>query len=138
MGRENQTDGGGMPRRWLPLFIWIALIFIGSSIPQLSNEKIGMPPGTDKVVHVVEYLVLAVLFFRGFGVRRLGKSVSVWLLVVAICLAVGAVDEYHQRFIPGRDSNLIDFASNALGIAVGTVIGAWRLRRGTVRRAEKI
>jgi VanZ family protein len=125
-------------KRWLPLLVWGALIFVGSSIPQLTNEKFGMPPGTDKVVHVVEYLVLAVLFCRGFGVRRLGESVSVWLLVIAICLAVGAVDEYHQRYIPGRDSNVLDFAADTLGIAVGTSLGAWWLKRGGARRAEKV
>jgi VanZ family protein len=118
--------------------VWAGVIFVGSSIPQLTNEKVGLPPGADKVVHVIEYAVLAILFCRGFGVRQLGGSVSVWLLVVAICLAVGAIDEYHQRFIPGRESDLLDFSADAAGIAMGTAIGAWLLKRVRSRRPEGV
>lgn len=137
MARMNPFNTSTKLGRWLPLVVWIVIMFIGSSIPQLANDKFGMPPGFDKVIHAVEYLVLAILFCRGFGVRRLGESVSVWLLVVAICMAIGAVDELHQVFIPGRNASPVDFGADLLGIAAGTSIGWWWLRRGTGRRAAR-
>ena len=73
------------------------------------------------------------LFCRGFGVQRLGGRVSVWLLVVAICLAVGAIDEYHQRFVPGRDSSLLDFAADIAGTFCGASLGVFRLKPGADR-----
>jgi hypothetical protein len=133
MAGENRTERMRGLKAWVPLAMWVVLIFIGSSIPHLTNEEFGMPPGSDKIVHVVEYLVLAVLFCRGFGVQRLGGRVSVWLLVVAICLALGAIDEYHQRFIPGRDSNILDFAADVIGVLCGASLGVWRLKPGAER-----
>lgn len=130
MAGENQTERRRRLNAWVPLAIWIVLIFVGSSWPHLTNGKFGMPEGSDKIVHATEYLVLAILFCRGFGVQRLGGRVSVWLLVVAICLAMGAFDEYHQRFIPGRDSSLLDFAADMVGIFSGASLGVWRLKPG--------
>jgi VanZ family protein len=130
MAQENRTGTKKRLGAWIPLVAWVVVILIGSSWPRLPNSLSGLPPNSDKVAHAGEYLVLAVLFCRGFGVQRLGGRVSVWLLVVAICLAFGAADEYHQRFIPGRDSSLLDFAADMTGIFTGASLGVWRLKPG--------
>jgi VanZ family protein len=135
MAEEKRPQKRNRLKAWLPLVVWVVLIFVGSSIP-LTNVQINVPEGSDKVVHALEYLILGVLFCRGFGVQRLGGKVSVWLLVVAICLAIAAIDEYHQRFIPGRDSSLYDFATDVAGIFAGASLGVWRLKPGADRPEE--
>lgn len=67
-------------------------------------------PGADKLVHVVEYFVLAWLWqwAQAPGWRALA-------LAGLITLAWGALDEWHQTWVPGRDGNLGDFAADAAG-----------------------
>lgn len=117
------------PKQWIPLFCWVTLIFVGSSIPRLSlGEKFDMPLGADKVAHFIEYLILAFLFYRGMRGERWGKALPAWLFVVVACLAIGTLDEFHQRFIPGRDANIWDWLADATGIVSGTLIAMYRLK----------
>jgi len=122
-------------KQWIPLFCWVTLIFVGSSIPRLSGEKFGLPLGTDKVAHFSEYLVLALLFYRGLRGERWGKVPPVWLVAVIACLAIGTLDEFHQQFIPGRDANIRDWMADAAGIVSGTLI-AMQLRKPSEKDAE--
>lgn len=123
-------------KQWVPLFCWVTLIFVGSSIPRLSlGEKFGLPLGADKVAHFTEYLVLALLFYRGLRGERWGKVPPVWLVVVIACLAIGTLDEFHQQFIPGRDANIWDWMADAAGIVSGTLI-AMQLRKPSEKDAE--
>ncbi len=112
---------------WIPLLCWVTLIFVGSSIPRLSREEFGMPLGADKVAHFIEYLVLALLFYRGARGEQWRNS-PVRLLVVMVGLAIATLDEFHQRFIPGRDSNMWDWTVDAAGIVCGTLIETKRSR----------
>jgi VanZ family protein len=123
-------------KQWLPFIIWAALVFVVSSIPRLSVPDLGMPRWSDKVAHFIEYAVLAFLFYRGEGGQRWRMGIPAWLLVIVATLAIASLDEYHQRFIPGRDSSIMDWTADGAGIVVGTVIGM--VRFGTFsRRAEK-
>ena len=121
---------------WLPFIVWVALIFVGSSIPQFPGEVFSMPRGADKVAHFIEYMILAFLFYRGERGERWRMGVPAWFLVIVAGLVIATVDEYHQRYIPGRDSNILDWTADAAGIMSGTLIGMWRHRR-LARRAEK-
>ena len=115
-------------RQWLPFIIWVAIIFIVSSIPRLSGEEFGMPLGADKVAHFIEYAILGFLMYRGERGARWRMGVPAWALVIAVGFAIAMVDEYHQRYVPGRDSNVFDWATDAAGVAVGTLIGMRRYR----------
>ena len=123
-------------KQWLPFIIWVVVIFVVSSIPRLSGEEFGMPFGSDKVAHFVEYAILAFLFYRGERGERWRMGVPAWVLVIAAGLVIAMIDEYHQRYIPGRDSNFVDWAADAAGIITGTLIGMRRYR-SIARRAEK-
>jgi VanZ family protein len=123
-------------RQWFPFIAWMVLIFVVSSIPRLSGEEFGMPRGFDKAAHFVEYAILAFLFYRGESGERWRMGVPAWLLVIAAGLAIACLDEYHQRYIPGRDSNILDLTADAGGIITGTLIGMWRYKTFT-RRVER-
>ncbi|HUJ78734.1 MAG TPA: VanZ family protein [Nitrospiria bacterium] len=110
-----------------PLAAWIAWLGYAGVIFYLSSRQFGpilagLPPNTDKLIHMVEY--------AGFGaITYHAVSTAGWaphrrwrlILVIMIGIAYGASDEFHQMFVPTRDSDVRDVMADA----VGTAIGAW-------------
>lgn len=115
-------------KQWLPFFAWVILIFVGSSIPRLPASPFGMPRGSDKIAHFLEYLILAFLFYRGIRGERWRGGIPAWLIVLVTGLAIASIDEYHQTYIPGRDANLLDWTADMTGIGTGALIGLRRYR----------
>jgi len=90
-----------------------------------SSESNPVPEVTDhvwdKLLHIIEYGGLAILVARalaGEGLAWLSAS------VVAAMLTVGyaASDEYHQGFVPGRNSDLRDWVADSVGAVVGAAV----------------
>ncbi len=116
---------------WLPPIVYMAAIF------HLSSEPAPLPQLTahvwDKLLHTVEYSVLALLLCRAF----LGEGTG-WLvasvLAVLIASAYGASDEWHQYFVPLRSSDVKDWLADSAGAALGVL--AYRVASG--RRGERI
>ncbi len=117
--------------------MWVALIFGVSSIPKLSSDDIGLPPGFDKIAHFGEYLVLAVLFRHGLLGGTEQREAPVVLLVLATGLLIAGLDELYQSLIPGRHMSVYDFAADAAGLLAGILVGM-RLERPARRDAERI
>ena len=113
-----------IPARWLPPALWAAALVTATSIPV---PHVGAPDGTDKVVHVLLYAVLAVLVARAVGPRawRLDRAL---LIVVGVSL-FGFVDEWHQRFIPGRSQDHMDWLADTVGGITGLLLSAALRRR---------
>jgi VanZ family protein len=82
----------------------------------------------DKVAHLGLYLVLGgTLAWAGWKGR--GRAVSPWILLL-LGVAYGALDEVHQRFVPGRDSSLGDLLADSAGVLLGflavrAILRAW-------------
>jgi VanZ family protein len=115
-------------KQWVPFFAWVVFIFVGSSIPRLPGNPFGMPPWSDKVAHFLEYLILAFLFYRGIRGERWRMGFPAWLIVLATGLVIASIDEYHQAYIPGRDSNIRDWTADMAGVMTGALIGMRRYR----------
>jgi VanZ family protein len=113
-------------KRWLPLFAWIVLIFGFSSIPGLTGSRVPMIPGTDKLVHFVEYAVFAMLYYRGLSYGGLRVRWSLVTVVLVSGIAVAALDEMYQSYIPRRDSSFYDLVADAAGIVTGTLAAVLR------------
>jgi VanZ family protein len=139
---------------WLPLILWMILIFGFSSDsasvqhssrilePLLRFLFPGMAEDTRKEIvfiarkcaHLTEYAVLALLVWR---LRRKParrdprpwswREAGVALLVAA---AYAATDEYHQTFVPGREGCVRDVIIDSCGAAAGLfllwLLGRWR------------
>jgi len=105
-------------RFWFPVFLYSGIIFYVSSLPQVVT-----PPGIpwlDKVAHLFEYGIWAVLAARAIQATQQGVSIKiVWLAVLFLSLVHGMADEYLQSFIPGRDANLFDVLADCAGGALG-------------------
>lgn len=108
---------------WGPVALYMAAIFYVSHQPDVS-----IPGGfSDAPVHSVAYAGLAVTIVRalagGLG-RRVGRRTA--LAALAIAVAYGATDEWHQSFVPGRFAELKDLYANAIGASIGTALcWAW-------------
>lgn len=83
----------------------ILMIFIGGTEP----VAVGLfPPPLDKIVHSLVYglmLLLAILSF---------PNTRKFILFIAIVM-VGALDEIHQIYLPGRSAGLDDLSADILG-----------------------
>ncbi len=108
-------------KRWLPAVIWAGLIMAGSSFPG-SLMKPKLFPGCDKVAHFIEYLLL------GTAVRYWTREFN----MLAICggVAFGAMDEFHQYFVPGRNASVLDLGADIAGFFIGYIFIKQRSRNG--------
>jgi len=122
--------------RWLtafgPALAYMLLIWVLSSFPiQLPLERI---PFRDKSVHFVEYGTLGALL--GHAMRATyprWHAVSVWLLAALATTLWGAIDEIHQAYVPGRNSDVGDLIADAAGAVVGAAIYLLVHRRRAAR-----
>lgn len=125
------AEAGGGPRRWIragwPAIAWAALISVASHLPQ----PIPVAPPfahADKLVHLGVYGVLGALAARGLAGVGHGPRRAFWVALAAAGL-FGAVDEWHQSFVPGREPDPRDWAADAAGAALGAAAAVGLPRR---------
>ena len=101
-------------------------LLIAGFIWFLSSQSILPQPkgilGWDKLQHLLAFWTLAIA--AGFWVhpafwRR--RPVLSLLLIMLAGSAYGAIDEFHQFFVPGRDCNVWDWAADTLGSFLGAL-----------------
>ncbi len=101
---------------FLPAFLYYSLIFFFSSRTIKLKTDI---PFIDKVIHLFEFAILG--FLLSFGIFLSLKSRSKIKVYITLFsgIALGALDEMHQYFVPGRSTEILDFIADALGILAG-------------------
>ena len=115
---ETPTFAAGNARSKLRLYLWPALvaamIIIASSRERVATT--GLVPSEDKFGHFFVYGLLGTLVCRtGSG----WKWAAVSLVIVS---AFGASDEWHQSFVPGRDSDVRDWVADTAGAALAIAL----------------
>ncbi len=102
-------------RDFLPLIIWMAVIFAFSSrstlvkIENEAGEKI-----VYKMGHMLAYAGLAWLWWRALAPHRQVRWPDL-LLAFGLTVLYGVSDEIHQRFVPGRHGQPADVFFDAAG-----------------------
>jgi VanZ family protein len=110
-----------------PFLLFAAAILTVSQIPNLRGPELRILP-FDKLAHFCEYSVLAFLTFRSFSHIGTPKRLSTRALAAVLFIACfAALDEYSQKFVPGRVSDPKDFLTDITG-ALLVVLFFW-LRR---------
>ena len=123
--------------RMLPAAVWLAMIHLVSS-----REAGELPPIRidDRLAHFVEYFILGALLMlaltaiRGIESRSIVKAGA----TAVIGLGLGMVDEWHQSFVPGRDSSWKDVGFDVLGAATASLLIAWLVERRYGGRREQL
>jgi VanZ family protein len=121
-------------RYWLPLLIYVGLIFIMSSLSRRPYSFLDVIP--DKLLHFCEYALLAALTAR--AIYSLPKPDAWWVVLLITFLVVailGTLDEIHQSTIPRRSAEILDWVADAGGGLTGGVFYLL-FKRWLVRRAE--
>jgi VanZ family protein len=101
-------------RFWFPVIGYFGIIFYASSLP---GVKTPVPfEGFDKVLHSFEYLPWGFLVTRALAQTLPGlspqKTIATNILLVFLC---GISDEFHQSFVPGRETSLADVMADMVG-----------------------
>lgn len=112
-------------QRWL---CWLGVIIWGVVLFTLSSQS-TLPPGPkipyqDKVVHFLYFSGGAFCFVLALY-NRLTSRQAWWRWVltgIGFGLVIGALDEFHQTFTPGRSGNDL---GDLLADLTGAGMGAW-------------
>ncbi len=145
-------------RRWLPVGIWLAVIFFASTrtftpdhtsaliepvirffFPSASEEHVyKWNLFVRKCGHVVEYAILALLLARTtLAIRFTRRWWFFWSF--GLLVMVAASDEFHQLFVPGREGSIHDVLidSTAGFVALG-IVALFRGRLTAPPKAEAL
>jgi len=115
-----------LPR--LPALLIAGFIWFLSSQSVLPQPK-GIL-GWDKLQHLLAYLALgaAAGFWASpsFWKRRPAPA---FFLTALAASAYGAVDEFHQYFVPGRDCNAWDWLADTSGALLGSLAAMLAMKK---------
>ena len=98
--------------------MWAVFILLLTSVP---NPNVPRVSGLDKVGHFAMYAVLALFAARASGPR---PGAAFRLATIAGISALGAVDEWHQLWVPGRSTDPADWVADTIGACAGTLLAA--------------
>ena len=102
-------------------------IFCLSSIPDQGQENtalnplVWMSPNVQNSLHIPLYGGLALTWF--FALRHwFIKPWHFYLLSLLLTVGYGALDEWHQTFVPGRYGSFTDASFDLIGALFGLLI----------------
>jgi len=111
---------------WLPLIVWMGLVFWFSSQPQpIDLPESWLETLVGKGGHVLGYAGLGLLWWRALAARwgKCDRRTVTLAFFLTVLYAIS--DEYHQTFVPGRSGNPVDVLIDAA--AAGLVLWPVRL-----------
>ena len=129
----NLRSEAGPPKasgwRFVPMLTVMATIFMLSDQP---GDTLTLPDyvGSDKVAHALAYGTLAAACLYAAHPYNWAENRFITGTGVAlICLLYGLSDEFHQSFIPGRESSLGDVAADLFGATLTVLLWLWQYKK---------
>jgi VanZ family protein len=107
---------------WLPVILWMGVIFFFSSLPQQHASQIYLLDfSIKKIAHLSEYGILYALFYRATGNKL--------ILSLILTIIYASTDEFHQMFVPGRTARVYDILGfDLVGASIAAFI-IWKLKQ---------
>jgi VanZ family protein len=102
---------------WLAVLVWAALIFYFSGLPNLATDLGIWDLYLRKVAHVAEFAVLSLLLWNAIRMHRVNFG-SALVLAAVLAFLYACTDEFHQRYVAGREGTLRDVAIDCVGIII--------------------
>jgi VanZ family protein len=147
---------------WLPVFIWLGVIFAGSTDifsaehtsrylvpflrwldPHISISTIATVHfALRKLGHLIEYAVLAALFWRALrsGTNLRARMSTLFVGVWVTCAIFAVSDEFHQSFVASRSMSpldvMIDISGAAVGLAICVLCALWANRKSEIENQK--
>jgi len=115
---------------WLPVVLWMGLIYGLSSFHQLQASPIGWQDFIlRKSAHFLEYTLLYFLFYR--AIRNTTRLTFSQIIVLSLSLTIlySLTDEYHQTLVVGRSGRRYDVLVDSLGGVFGMCLALTSLPR---------
>jgi VanZ family protein len=145
-------------RRYGPVVVWAALIFIGSSdllsgshtgsfllrplrwlFPHASAQTLGLIHLLiRKAGHLTEYAILAALAAHAFRTssRELLRHSWFWVAWILVT-AYSLTDEFHQSFVPTRGASLYDSVIDSIGGLIALIIFWWWRQKRNGKKSQQ-
>ena len=140
----HQATRAGWLLRWWPAIVWAIVISVFSTkffaasntagiiIPILHwlFPRVSLVALADwhelirKCGHFVEYFILSVLILRGLRAGRRESHLAWTLLAILLVAGYASMDEFHQRFVPGRTPAVRDVLIDTTGGIVAQIAAA--------------
>jgi len=103
---------------WFPVVFYSGIIFYVSSLSHVQAPLSEI--NFDKVLHIVEYMPFGFLLARALkNTRKSFSGITLTGAVFVLSLLYGLSDEYHQSFVMGRDSSMMDVFADSIGGGIG-------------------
>jgi len=116
---------------WLPIILWIGVIFTLSSIPDLKTD-LKEDFILRKIAHAMEFAILTLLLFRAIKFSGAGfKKAIVYAFILALFYAFS--DEFHQLYVFGRQCSIKDVGIDSIGILIALGLCYIKNRKGRFR-----
>lgn len=120
---RGAAAGPGLGQRlaaWaLPIGLYAAITIQSCLVVRVPDISV---PFVDKLVHAAIYGILGALVARALrhGTARPPSAMMTVAFVVVAASCLGALDEIHQSFVPGRSPDVLDGVADAVGAALGS------------------
>lgn len=123
-------------RGWIIAWVlWVIVLCVLSSLPQ---NKVHLPPfsNSDKVAHFF-YFAAGAGLFAAF-LRVLGSPAWQTFIFTLLAMAfVGAADEFHQLYTPGRSgADIGDWTADVSGAFLGILLTLFIFRNSGKSKKE--
>ena len=159
---QKLSSDGSMKflRYWLPLLVWLGVIFFGSTdlmsaehtsrfiVPFLRWLKSDISTETlasihfviRKCAHLSEYAILALLLLRAsiYVINFKCSMPTLYVCVWVTCFLVAITDEFHQTFVVSRGASAEDVLIDSIGAMLGLLVGAVFERRHSTKVSRAV
>jgi len=109
-------------KRWGPAVFFMAVIFLISGTPGSELPEFGVwDILAKKGGHLLGYAVLGSASYYGVNYGR-SATIRHFILAALMTILYAVSDEWHQKYVPGRNSSFLDICIDAIGGLIGIAI----------------